>query len=221
MNPRPRPLATVFAPAGVVISCGNVELRWLADDDLPALIDVALDGVHDDGRPMPFMSPWTLAPRDEIPANTARFFWHMRAACVPDDWNLSFGTFVDGQIAGMQELKGKNFSKLRRAESGSWLGRRFQGRGVGTLMRQMVVALAFDHLGAIECRSGAFVDNQRSLGVSRRVGYQILDTCRDLRVDEQGWAEHHMLKVTPETFVRPDREISYQGVDEFKAFAGL
>jgi RimJ/RimL family protein N-acetyltransferase len=213
-------LADMFPPAGVEVRCVDLRLAWLSDDDLPGLVEVALRGVHDEGF-MPFESPWTLAPRAELPANTLRFLWSRRAAITPDDWNLTFGVFVDGRIAGIQELTGKHFPATRTASTGSWLGREFQGRGVGTLMRQLVCALAFDHLGALECRSAAFSDNSRSLGVSRKVGYDIVDTTREARSDAQGWQTHHVLRLTPQGFVRPARPIEYEGVEPFRDFVGL
>jgi len=57
-------------------------------------------------------------------------------------------------------------------ETGSWLGRRFQGRGVGTAMRTAVLALAFEGLGARRAETGAFEDNPASLAVTRKLGYR-------------------------------------------------
>jgi hypothetical protein len=34
----------------------------------------------------------------------------------------------------------------RTTETGSWLAYRFQGRGIGTAMRRVIAAFAFDHL---------------------------------------------------------------------------
>ncbi len=57
--------------------------------------------------------------------------------------------------------------------TGSWLGRRYQGRGIGTQMRAAVLHLAFGGLGAQQAVSAAFEDNPASLRVSRKLG------CRD------------------------------------------
>ena len=59
-------------------------------------------------------------------------------------------------------------SKLHRpflaaADKRSWLGRGFQGRGIGTAMRRVICAFAFDHLDAEQVTSGAFSDNPASL----------------------------------------------------------
>ncbi len=68
-------------------------------------------------------------------------------------------------------MMANHFPTLRVFETGSWLGRRFQGHGIGTRMRQAMCTLAFDHLGFEEVTSAAFLDNPASLGVSRKVGY--------------------------------------------------
>jgi RimJ/RimL family protein N-acetyltransferase len=59
---------------------------------------------------------------------------------------------------------------LRTVRTGSWLGLPFQGQGYGKAMRQAVLALAFDGLGAEVAETEAAVDNLRSAGVSRSVG---------------------------------------------------
>lgn len=60
---------------------------------------------------------------------------------------------------------------MRTVGTGSWLGLRFQGHGVGKAMRQAALAPAFDHLGAEVAESEALLDNPASLAVSRGVGY--------------------------------------------------
>lgn len=61
---------------------------------------------------------------------------------------------------------------LREVHTGSWLGRRYQGQGIGTQMRAAVLHLALDGLGAQRAVSAAFEDNPASLGVSRKLGYR-------------------------------------------------
>ena len=57
-------------------------------------------------------------------------------------------------------------------DTGSWLGRRFQGRGLGKEMRAAVLGFAFDGLGAEVAETSAFLDNLPSNGVSRALGYE-------------------------------------------------
>ena len=42
----------------------------------------------------------------------------------------------DGVVVGTQGIGGRDFAVLREVHTGSWLGRRYQGQGIGTQMRQ-------------------------------------------------------------------------------------
>jgi len=72
----------------------------------------------------------------------------------------------------MQGVHANDFAIVRSVDTGSWLARPFQGRGIGTEMRAAVLHLAFAGLGAVEATSGAFDDNPASLAVSRKLGYE-------------------------------------------------
>ena len=78
---------------------------------------------------------------------------------------------VEGRGAGVQNVMAQRFAVTRAVATGSWLGREFQGRGLGAEMRAAAVHLAFAGLGADVAYSGAFEDNAASLGVSRSLGY--------------------------------------------------
>lgn len=78
-------------------------------------------------------------------------------------------------------MEGRNFASLRSVETASWLGRAFQGQGLGKEMRQAILHLAFEGLGAEEAHSGAFHDNIPSLATSRSVGYTENGETRALR----------------------------------------
>ena len=80
--------------------------------------------------------------------------------------------FVGGEPIGMQDMEAEHFRAVRSVESGSWLGRAHQGRGLGREMRESMLHLAFEGLGAEEALSGAFEDNDASLATSRAIGYE-------------------------------------------------
>ena len=82
----------------------------------------------------------------------------------------------------------------------------------------MVCALLFDHLGAAEVTSGAFVDNAASLGVSRKVGYREGDVTRMARQGEL--ALHRRLVLGPKDLVRGD-PVEVSGIEPLRAFLGL
>jgi RimJ/RimL family protein N-acetyltransferase len=90
----------------------------------------------------------------------------------PDDWALPFVVCVDSRPVGVQELSAREFPVTRSVESGSWLVRHAQGRGIGKEMRAAVLHLAFAGLGANEACSASFEDNVASQRVSRANGYE-------------------------------------------------
>ncbi len=77
-----------------------------------------------------------------------------------------------GRPVGIQEVEAQQFPVTRSVTTGSWLGRRAQGQGLGKEMRAAVLHFAFDGLGAVEAHSGSFADNPSSETVSRANGYE-------------------------------------------------
>ncbi|MEJ7757782.1 MAG: GNAT family N-acetyltransferase [Nocardioidaceae bacterium] len=104
-------------------------------------------------------------------AKWLRAIWRRRGTVEPDSWRLYFVVMVDGRPVGEQTLTGVNFSTLGTVTTFSWLSSDQRGRGLGLEMREAVLHLAFDGLGAREASSDAFVDNGGSNGISRRLGY--------------------------------------------------
>ena len=153
------------------LSTGDLVLRLPREEELPAFSAVVAEGIHPPGE-MPFGIPWTDEPSPQRERDSYRWWMSARADISPESWTLTFGVWIAGEPAGFQDLIGREFLKLRTVRTGSWLGSRFQGRGVGKLMRQAVLALAFDDLGAEIAESEAFIDNPASNRVSLGVGYQ-------------------------------------------------
>lgn len=175
----------------------RLELRWPSQADLDALAALAADGVHD-----PAVQPFTVAWTDVGPPERARsvlqYHWGRWAAWTPADWGLEFAVVRDGTVVGTQGMSGSDFAVRREVTTGSWLGRAFQGQGIGTQMRSAVLALAFEGLDARYACSDAFEDNPASLGVSRNLGYaddgiQVIAVrgrpavSRRLRLDRAAW----------------------------------
>ncbi|MEU7689275.1 GNAT family N-acetyltransferase [Microbispora hainanensis] len=149
----------------------RLELRLPGLDDLDALADRAAEGVHDSGE-MPFGEPWTDAPPHERARSTVQVHFRQWGTWSPGHWACSFVTVWESQVVGVQEMRAVDFAVTREVATGSWLGRRFHGKGIGTEMRAAVLHLAFAGLGARYARSSAFADNAASLAVSRKLGYR-------------------------------------------------
>ncbi|MET0693758.1 MAG: GNAT family protein [Propionibacteriaceae bacterium] len=210
--------AEIWPPYGLKITEGDLVLSVVTDEDIPELIELALAGIHEPDR-MPFSTPWTLDDAATLPANNVRFYSSVRASFTPEKFTLQFAVRVGGELMGTQGISTEDFSVTRTGETGSWLSRRFQGRGVGTRMRRAVCAFAFDGLGAVEVTSGAFLDNPASLAVSRKVGYQPNGVNRMKRRPGEV-APHLRLLLTPETFVR-GAPIEIEGLPPLLSFLGL
>ncbi len=149
----------------------RLELRLATVAELHELALVAQAGIHDPDQ-MPFAEPWTDASGK--PGFERGFVEHHVTnirGWQPDQWVLTLVAFADGQPVGVQSLRGQRFAQERTVDTGSWLGRSWQGRGLGTEMRAAVLQLAFEGLGARRATSGAIQGNPQSLGVSRKLGY--------------------------------------------------
>jgi RimJ/RimL family protein N-acetyltransferase len=212
-------LVDAFPPLGVSATCGSIALRPVTDDVLPDLLAVARNGIHAPDR-MPFSVPWTETPAADFARQFVTHTWRVRASFTVTEWSLHFAVYHHDTLVGTQSVSTHSYLVTRTGETGSWLGTAFQGRGIGTLMRQAIVALMFDHLGAVEVTSAAFLDNPASLGVSRKVGYRPNGQGRHERRPGE-LAIQQQLVLTPESFVRPSEPLQVQGIPAFRAFIGL
>jgi RimJ/RimL family protein N-acetyltransferase len=155
---------------GLRICTPRVELRYIDDELAQALAELAIEGIHPP-EAMPFSVPWTRQEPEVMRRDYSKHIWLRRATLTAEDWTLKFAVLVDGEVAGNQDLFAKHFAVTRQFESGSWLGQRFQGRGIGAEMRAAVLHLGFVGLGGVRAISGAFEDNPASMAVSRKLGY--------------------------------------------------
>ena len=158
-------LAPLF---GLRLRTPRLELRLPTQDELEELREVALAGIHP-AEFMPFSVAWTDDPKlaDFLDYHELR-----RREWSVDAWHLELAVWLQGEPVGVQHMMGEGFARTRTVGTGSWLGERFQGRGVGTEMRTAVLELAFRGLGAQAARSGAIDGNVASLRVSEKLGYR-------------------------------------------------
>ncbi len=163
-------LEDLWPIAGLVVRTPRLSLRWPRDDDLIMLASLAGEGIHGPDE-MPFSVPWTRGSAVEVRRRVLQWHWLQRGRWTPSSWNWNPVAVVDGQVVGTQGMFADDFAHRRTVETGSWLGRRFQGRGIGFEMRRAVLHLAVAGLGAERAESGAFDDNAASLAVTRRLGY--------------------------------------------------
>lgn len=212
-------LVDIFAPLGLRIRSGPLELRGLTDEDLVGLAELARRGIHPP-ETMPFNVPWTDAPAAELPLNLLQYHWRSRADFTPAAWDLHLGVWRDGVLLGTQGVSTSDFLVTRTGETGSWLAREHHGQGVGTAMRRLLCAVLFDHLDFAEVTSGAFLDNPASRGVSRKVGYRE-NGVRRLRRREGELALNVALVLSPDDLVRDEHPIEVEGLAALRRLIGL
>lgn len=127
---------------------------------------------------------------------------------------------VDGETVGSSGLNANHFPTLRCFETGSWLGKEFQGRGLGKELRAATLHLGFEGLGAELAETAAFEDNAASLGVTRSLGYSDngsrLEQCRGKRGRILGFT----MSVDHWRTIRRD-DIELSGVDAVLPLLGL
>lgn len=204
-------LEDVWPLFGLRLTTPRLVLRVVRDDDLEGLADAALAGIHDADR-MPFQVPWTDQEPDVLRRELARFQWSQRTRSRPGDWRLPLVVLEHDVPVGVQDVEGRDFAARRTIESGSWLTRSAQGRGLGTEMRAAILLLAFDHLDAEWAESSAASWNERSLGVSRRLGYRPNGVSRvHPRGDEV--TDEQRVRLHRDDLVRPGWALRVEGLD--------
>jgi RimJ/RimL family protein N-acetyltransferase len=212
-------LTDIWPVLGLTLTTPRLQLRPVADDHIPAMVDAVLSGIHDPDA-SPFSFPWTDAPREELPRNTAAHVWHQRAKTTAGSWSLLFGVWQGNDFAGCQELLATSFAETRTVSTGSWLKQSAQGQGLGTEMRTAVVLYAFDFLSAEVAESEAFDFNTASLGVSRSLGYEPNGVWRHSSGRDHVRTMQRM-RLTPELFRRPDWSLKTAGHLAAARFLGI
>jgi RimJ/RimL family protein N-acetyltransferase len=196
----------------------RLELRLPTDDDLLALVRVAREGVLEEGRTA-FLVPWHDLPSPAFERQFLLHCWSVRGNWDPGRWSLVLAAVVDGQPVGMQDLTASDFAVRRVVSSGSWLGRRHQGHGLGTEMRAAILALAFDGLGARIAESGYFEGNDASARVSEKLGY-VANGDETYAVSGRAVVEHKV-RVTRETWRRDVVPVTIEGLEPCRNLFGV
>ncbi|MGH6654303.1 MAG: GNAT family N-acetyltransferase [Actinocrinis sp.] len=166
--PMPR---SPYPPLNVCVHTPRLSLLGATDALLEQLVPAVRQGVATE-PPWPFDDPISLY-KDSPEREWAwlRAIWSGRSKVGDAFWRLYFVVAVDGRPVGMQDLIGVDFSAFATVTTFSWLSAEARGLGLGREMRQAVLHLAFEGLGAREAESEAFVDNHASNRVSEAVGY--------------------------------------------------
>ena len=203
---------------GLRLRTEHLVLRLPTDDDVVELLQVAKAGIHPPDE-MPFGMAWTSVTGAAFDRSFLQHYWRARGALSPEAWFLNFMIELDGRPIGAQSIDAENFAVLRTVHTGSWLGRDYQGRGIGKEMRAAVLGFAFDGLDAQVAETSAFLDNGPSNGVSRALGYEenglgslapegVPRVTQKFRMTAEGWRS------------RPRPALTIEGLDGIRELLG-
>ncbi|TWE10220.1 GNAT family N-acetyltransferase [Rudaeicoccus suwonensis] len=154
---------------GLRITTPTLTMRPVRDADLDALAAVFPDDAEQDPRSELIEGLSAHAQRIRL---LRQGIWRNRGLWSPESWILDLSVLSAGEAVGIQTLEADGFARLRTVDTGSWLATSHRGRGIGIAMRTAVLALAFEHLGAVAAVTSAGSGNAASLGVSRHLGYR-------------------------------------------------
>jgi RimJ/RimL family protein N-acetyltransferase len=161
---------------GLRLTTPRLELRLGRRDELVEVHELAREGIHPPDE-MPFENPWTDRSGDpDFVEKCVAFHESALRDWRPERWSFNPLVFLDGRPVGSQGMRAEDFPTRREVDTGSWLGRVFQGRGIGTEMRTALLELAFRALGAEAALSGSVFGNESSKRVSEKLGYAIVGT---------------------------------------------
>lgn len=169
------PLADIWPMLAISIRTPAVELFVPGQDTLEPLARLAARGIYDPQNqylPRTPVGGWEDVESPEAERRFLRYYWAAFADWRPERWNLILGARLGDCVVGVQEIGAQHFALTRTVSTGSWVGQQFQGAGHGKAMRDAVLHLAFDGMGAERADTAAWITNEASLGVSRAVGYQ-------------------------------------------------
>jgi len=196
----------------------RLELRLPTDDDLLELARVARAGIVDADRTV-FLVPWHRLPSPAFERQFLLHWWSNRAHWDPRRWSLGLVVVEAGHAVGVQEVIARDFPVRRMISSGSWIGRQFQGRGLGTQARAAILALAFEGMGALAAESGYFETNAASARVSEKLGYR---QTGDEFVSVEGRRLREVkVRCTPETWARHLVPVEIEGLNPCLGLLGV
>jgi RimJ/RimL family protein N-acetyltransferase len=198
-------MLTNWPVSGLTLTTPRVQLRWPTLADLDALARCGAEGVHDPGY-MPFFSQWTDGDPGTVAHRVLQRHWSALGSWSAADWTLYLVVVCDGEVTGSQSIGARNYAVTREVLLTSWLGHRFQGRGIGTHARAAMLHLAFAGLDADYAVSVVRQDNTVSQRVCKRFGFtndgvQVNavrggQTFSDrYRLDRQTWEQHATVPV--------------------------
>lgn len=203
---------------GLRVKTPRLSIEMPVDEDLLELLEVIEGGVHDPSW-MPFRIAWTDTPKPQRERDSLAHWWRIRANWSPSAWTWCGAVRAGDHLVGIQDLVAEDFSAVHEVTSGSWLGMRHQGQGLGKEMRAAILHLAFEGLGAVRAHSGFVEGNEPSRRVSESLGYEFNGTSSRLIRGEVRKEVHVVLEKSSWAQRRRD-DIEIEGLEACRALFG-
>ena len=211
--------ASIWPLFDLEITTPRLSLRYVDDALGAALAELAATGIHDPAT-TPFGIPWTDVQPPALERETLKYYWRCRADTAPTAWNLHLAVLAGNTVVGTTSLFAKDFNTLGQFETGSWLGRRYQGTGIGKQMRLASLVLGFRGFGARLAHTSAWHDNAGSLGVTKALGYTEIGSRWAMRRDQRDRQIHY--EMTRQEFEALDSDqITIGGLEPVREFLDI
>ncbi|MDQ1513932.1 MAG: hypothetical protein QOC59_1774 [Microbacteriaceae bacterium] len=201
-------MAADWPGAGIRIDAPRVTLRPVDERHVGLLQAILPEDLELD----PAVAVGPGDPRRARAQAFGRILQRDRDRFSTESWKLHLAVRAAGELVGMQTVEAERFASDHTVDSASWLAPTFRGDGLGTAMREAVLAFAFFGLGATTAVSSAWHDNAASLGVSRRLGYRFDHTSRLPRGDVDDELVHVRLTRTDWLASGLGRDVAISGV---------
>lgn len=204
-------------PLGLAVRTPRLIIQPADEQCAAALANVVVkQGIHDPSH-MPFDPPWTDLP--EIERAQKAF----RNAMNRDPDQLTFAVRrrrAPNTPVGEVSIRGIDGKEWGHAsvETGSWLLRPEHGKGVGTEVRQAMLALIFDGLGKDYALTASFDNNPSSIAVTQKLGYTQLES--EFVNNREERREVFKFELHRNNWTRVDG-ISWTGLDLVLTYLGL
>ncbi len=168
-----------------MLSCGNIILRRLEDNDKEALAQLANNKKIWDNMRDYLPHPYTI--------DDAVFFINLTKQENPQ---MSFAIEFDGNFCGMVGLIPQQDVYKRTAEIGYWLGEPFWNKGIITTAVRLITDYGFNEVDFIRIHTGVFEYNIGSMKVLEKNGYK-KDCVFEKSIIKNGqiWNEHRYSNV--------------------------
>ncbi|MBB4659318.1 GNAT family N-acetyltransferase [Parvularcula dongshanensis] len=123
-------------------------------------------------------------------------------------WQPFFDAGPDGQVL-MAIIEGDKLAgttglhapEAGRAELSYWIGEGFEGRGLATEAATAMCGFAFARRGLDELTARAFADNEPSLRILRRLGFEVVSEDETHAADREGVWPSFAMRLTREDWL--------------------